>query len=102
MSSWLMYFCLAPSPAAIDRRKPLDIFRGGSEGRRQDDDDEDVHAFDALHAGWGGGEEGGDCRVKGGSKGAGGDEIHQNAFKTYSTFQQEKLKSKAYLTFLEF
>ena len=64
----------------VHRRQPqltgeshLTFSEGGSEGRRQDDDDEDVHAFDALHAGWGGGEEGGECRVKGGSQGTGGD-----------------------------
>ena len=77
------------SCTTVHRRQPqltgeshLTFSEGGIEGRRQDDDDEDVHAFDALHAGWGGGEEGGDCRVKGGSKRAGGDLINQNGFKT--------------------
>ena len=49
----------------------VDIFREGGACQPQDDDVEDVHALDALHAGRGGGEEGGDCRVTGGSKGAG-------------------------------
>ena len=69
-----MYFCLACTTVAnsrqpqLTRESLLTFSERGVEGRRQDDDDEDVHALHALHAGWGRGEEGGVPRVERGGK----------------------------------